>query len=158
MNIYNERNLIMINKLLVATLLMTTVVMAQPGRGFGKARMGWDDQLKLTSQQVEQIQKSRTAFQTKAIDLRADLQKLRLELRGQLRADKPNKTAIDATLDKIAAQQAALEKLRVGHQLEVRALLTDEQKQIFDARPFGRGGGKGLRGHRWGHSGRGRRW
>ena len=88
-NIYIERNLIMINKLLVAALLMTTVVMAQPGRGFSKARMGWDDQLKLTPQQVEQIQKSRTAFQTKAIDMQADLQKLRLELRGQLRADKP---------------------------------------------------------------------
>ncbi len=148
----------MINKLLVATLLMTTVVIAQPGRGFGKAHMGWDDQLKLTPQQVEQIQKSRTAFQTKAIDLRADLQKLRLDLHGQLRADKPNKKAIDATVDKIAAQQAALEKLRVGHQLEVRALLTDEQKQIFDVRPFGHGGGKGYRGHGMGNRGYGRRW
>jgi len=148
----------MINKLLVAALLITTVVMAQPGHGFGKARMGLDDQLKLTPQQVEQIQKSRTAFQTKAIDLRADLQKLRLELNGQIQADKPNKRAIDATLDKIAAQQAALEKLRVGHQLEVRALLTDEQKQVFDARPFGRGGDKGFRGHGMGNRGRGWRW
>jgi len=117
--------------------------------------MGWDDQLKLTPQQVEQIQKLRTASQTKAIDLRADLQKLRLELHGHMQADKPNKRTIDATLDKIAAQQAALEKLRVGHHLEVRALLTDEQKQIFDARPFGCGGGKGYRGH---GRGWGKRW
>ena len=145
----------MINKLLVATLLMTTVVIAQPGRGFSKAHMGWDDQLKLTPQQVEQIQKSRTVLQTKCIDLRADLQKLQLELREQMRADRPNKKTIDATIDKIAAKQAALQKLRVGHHQEVRALLTDEQKQIFDARPFGRGGGKGIRGH---FRGRGKRW
>ncbi len=148
----------MTNRLLIAALLMTTVVLAQQGRGFGKARMGLDDQLKLTPQQVEQIQKSRTAFQTKAIDLRADLQKLRLELRGQLQADKPNKRTIDATLDKIAAKQAALEKLRVEHQLEVRALLTDEQKQIFDARPYGYGCGMGDRGYFRGHGGRGKRW
>ncbi|UCH63831.1 MAG: periplasmic heavy metal sensor [Fidelibacterota bacterium] len=144
----------MINKLLVATLLMTTVVIAQQGRGFGKVRMGWDDQLALSPQQVEQIQKSRMEFETKAIDLRAELQKLRLELRGQVRADKPSKRTIDATLDKIAAQQAALAKLRVEHHLEVRDLLTDEQKQVFDARPFGRGG-KGFSGH---SRGRGRRW
>ncbi len=148
----------MINRLLIATLLMTTVVLAQPGRGFSKARMGLDDHLKLTSQQVEQIQKSRTAFETEAIDLRADMQKLQLELRGQMRADKPNQKAIDATIDKIAAKQAALQKLRVGHHLEVRALLTDEQKQIFDARPFGHGSGRSCCGPGMGHRGRGRRW
>ena len=148
----------MINRLLIATLLMTTVVLAQPGHSFGKARIGLDDQLKLIPQQVEQIQKSRTTLQTKCIDLRADLQKLRLELREQMRADRPNKKTIDATIDKVAAKQAALEKLRVEHQLEVRALLTDEQRQTFDARPFGHGGGKGFRGHGMGRRGRGRRW
>ena len=155
MNIYNERNLTMINKLLVATLLMTSVVFAQPGHGFRAVHPGLDDQLKLTPQQVEQIQKLRTAFQTKAIDLQADLKKLQLELREQMRAERPSKRTIDATLDKIAAQRAALEKLRVGHRLDVRALLTDEQKQMFEARPFGRGRGMGYRGHR---RYRGRRW
>lgn len=150
----------MINKLLTATLLMTAVVFAQPGRGFMVARMGWDDQLKLTPQQVEQIQKLRTAFQTKAIDLRADLQKLRLELREQMRAERPSKRTIDATIDKIVAKEGDLEKLRVGHRLDVRALLTDEQKQIFGARPFGRGGrmGMGFRAPRQGFRGRGGRW
>ncbi len=148
----------MINRLLIATLLMTTVVLAQPGHGFGKARMGLDDQLKLTPQQVEQIQKSRTVLQTKCIDLRADTQKLQLELREQMRADKPNQKAIDATLDKIAAQQAALQKLRVGHHLEVRALLTPEQRLIFDARPYGYGRGMGDRGYSRGRGGHGKRW
>jgi len=145
----------MINKLLVAALLMTTAVFAQPGRFFGAARPARDDQLNLTPQQVEQIQKLSTAFQTKAIDLRANQQKLRLELNEQLRADSPNRKAINATLDKIAAEKVALEKLQVGNRLDVRALLTDEQKQIFEARPFGRGGGKGFRGH---SLGRGWRW
>ncbi len=145
----------MINKLLAGLLLMTTVVIAQPGHGFRAVHPGLDNQLKLTPQQVEQIQKLRTAFQTKAIDLRANMQKLQLELREQMRADSPNRRAINATLDKIAAEKVALEKLQVGHRLDVRALLTDEQKQMFEARPFGRGGGKGYRGH---YLGRGRRW
>ncbi len=61
----------MINKLLAGLLLMTTVVIAQPGHGFRAVHPGLDNQLKLTPQQVEQIQKLRTAFQTKAIDLRS---------------------------------------------------------------------------------------
>jgi Spy/CpxP family protein refolding chaperone len=145
----------MISKLLAATLVITSIVFAQPGLGFRAARMGLDDQLKLKPQQVEQIHKIRTAIQTQCIDLRADLQKLRLELRGQMRAERPNRKAIDATVDKIAAKRASMEKLRVGHHLEVRALLTDEQRQVFDARPFGLGRGKGIRGYRRGH-GRGR--
>ncbi len=150
----------MINRLLIATLLITTAAFAQPGRGFGMARPGLDDQLKLTPQQVEQIQKLRTAFQTKAIDLRANQQKLRLELNEQLRADSPNRRAINATLDKIAAEKVALEKLQVGNRLDVRALLTDEQKEVFEARPFGRGGrmGMGFRAPRQGLRGRGGRW
>ena len=152
----------MINILLIATLLITTAAFAQPGRGFGMARPGLDDQLKLTPQQVEQIQKLRTAFQTKAIDLRANQQKLRLELNEQLRADRPNKKTIDATIDKIAAQRAALEKLQVGNRLDVRALLTDEQKEVFGYLPFGRGGsrgiGMGFRAPRQGLRGRGGRW
>ena len=150
----------MINRLLIATLLITTAAFAQPGRGFGMARPGLGDQLNLTPQQVEQIQKLRTKFQTECIDQRADLQKLRLELRGQMQADKPNKRTIDATLDKIAAKNAALEKLQVGHSLEVRALLTDEQKKVFGSRPFGRGRGMGMgfRAPRQGLRGRSWRW
>ncbi len=152
----------MINKLLVATLLMTSVVIAQPRVNIRVARPAQEDQLNLTPQQVEQIQKLRTAFQTKAIDLRANQQKLRLELNEQLRADSPNRRAINATLDKIAAEKVALEKLQVGHRLDVRALLTDEQKQIFEARPFGRGGsrgiGMGFRAPRQWLRGRGGRW
>ncbi len=135
----------MISKLLAATLVITSIVFAQPGLGFRAARMGLDDQLKLTPQQVEQIQKLRTAFQIQCIDLRAD---------------SPNRRAINATLDKIAAQRATLEKLQVGHHLEVRALLTDEQKKVFEARPFGRGIGMVMkfRAHRQGYRGFGRRW
>ncbi|MFB0515283.1 MAG: Spy/CpxP family protein refolding chaperone [Candidatus Neomarinimicrobiota bacterium] len=142
----------MIKKLLPFLLVSGTMVFAQSWYGPGMCRLLWNEDLKLTKEQQEQITKLGTQFQTQVIDLRADLQKLRLELQEQLRAVSPNKKAIDATLDKINAKQGAIQKLRVNHQLDVRAVLTPEQREIFDSRPFKRGFGKGRLGrdHRGG--------
>ena len=138
-------------------LIPMAAVLAQPGQargGFDKMR---GEQLNLTAEQQEQIDELQTDFQKQAIDLRADLQKLQLELREQMQADQPNKRAIDATLDKLSAKQSELHKLRVYHQLDVRTLLTPEQRQIFDARPHRQDFGMGReRGHRPG--GRMHRW
>jgi len=145
----------MMKKLIPILLIAMTVAWAQPGRGFGHFGMAPDKGLNLTEKQQEQITKLHTQTQTKAIDLRADLEKLQLELRGQLRADSPNKKVIDATVDKIAAKRGALQKLHLNNHLEVRAVLTPEQRELFDSRSSKRGLSKGH-GHRKGHSFR--RW
>lgn len=145
----------MIKKLIPVLLISMTVAWAQPDRGFGHPGMGPDKGLDLTEKQQEQITKLHTQTQTKAIDLRADLEKLQLELRGQLRADRPNKKAIDATVDKIAAKRGTLQKLHLNNQLEVRVVLTPEQRELFDARSSKRSLSTGH-GHRKDH--RFRRW
>ncbi|UCD38497.1 MAG: hypothetical protein JSW54_03190, partial [Fidelibacterota bacterium] len=81
------------NKLMLAIVMMTTVAFAQPGRFLGTRWLTLDDQLNLTPEQTEQIQKLRTAFQTEAIDLQAKVQKLRVELNEQLQAENPNRRA-----------------------------------------------------------------
>jgi len=148
----------MIKRLLPFLLLSGTMVFAQPGFGRGVGRMAWDQDLKLTTEQQEQITKLRTQFQTQAIDLRADLQKLRLELQEQMRTDRPNKKAIDVTLDKINAKQGAMQKQRVNHHLDVLTVLTPEQREIFDSRPFKRGLGQGRPGRGYHRGGRFRCW
>lgn len=145
----------MMKKLIPILLISMTVAWAQPDRGFSHFGMAPDKGLNLTKKQQEQITKLRTQTQTKAIDLRADLEKLQLELRGQLRADRPNKKAIDATVDKIAAKRGALQKLRLNNHLDVRAVLTPEQRELFDSRSSKRGLSKDH-GHKKDH--RFRRW
>ena len=147
----------MIKRMIPFLFIPMAAVLAQPGQGldgFNK-RTGW--QLNLTAEQQEQIGDLRSGFQKQAIDLRADVQKLQLELRDQMRADQPSKRAIDATLDKLSAKQGELHRLRVYHQLDVRVLLTPEQRQTFDSRPHGLGFGmdrerpprRGGHMHRW---------
>ena len=143
----------MTKTILPAMLACVSLAFGQPE---GEHRRGPDQMLPhdLDPEQQEQIMKLRDEFQVQAIDLRADLQKLRLTLRQQMRADKPNIRAIHSTVDQIAAKQGALEKLRVNQRLKVRALLTPEQRRTFDARPFRHGkdhfGGRRSHGRRRG--------
>lgn len=133
-------------KLWIPLFLMTTaVVWAQPGRGMGFRGIGWDNMMNLTVAQQEQVTMLRSDYQKRRIDTQANLQKQRLVLRELMWAEKTNQKAIDAAIDKISAQENALQKLWVDHRLEVRTILTPGQRQLFDARPAGPGwGGRGA--------------
>jgi len=133
----------MIKRLLPILLMLVAAVFAQPGRGGGLARLSWDYELNLTTEQLGQINRLRSQYQSQRIDLSADLQKQRLELRELMQAERTNQKKIDANLAEIAERQQAMKKLWVQHRLEVRALLTDDQRVLFDARPFGAGPGMG---------------
>lgn len=145
----------------ISLLVLMAGLSAQGRGGFGRG-IGWNDDLNLTTEQIKQIDGFRTDFRKAQIDVRADMQKLRLELKELMQVDNPNQKAIDAQLEKIQDKELALEKLRVRHQLEVRSLLTDEQKVLFDQHSFDRGRGHsgkgrhgGSDGHRPGNRGRG---
>jgi Spy/CpxP family protein refolding chaperone len=145
----------MIKKLMPLLLMPLAITLAQPVHGFGARHKAWDKDLDLTKEQRETITDVRTEFQKQAIDMRADMQKLRLDLQEQIREDKPNRKAIEATVDKITAQQNTMMKARVKTHLDVREVLTPEQREKFDARSWKQGMGKGRgrrpgRGHgRW---------
>ncbi len=133
--------------LLAALAACATLALGQPGDRFGHGHRAFDQQLDLSTEQRDQVFQLRTVAQSQAIDLRADVQKLRLKLQGQLRADKPGIRAINGTIDEIAAKRAGIVKLRVNQRLQVRALLTPEQRRLFDVRPF-RLPDHGIDGHR----------
>jgi Spy/CpxP family protein refolding chaperone len=123
--------------------------------------MTMDDDLQLTKEQREQIMEIRSNLQKQMIDLQADQKKLHLDLHEQLRKDKPNRKTIDATLAAINNKQGAIKKLHVDQHLQVREILTPEQRDKFDSRPIKSGRfdkGRGKRGRRHHPGGKMQRW
>ena len=93
--------------------------------------------LDLTDEQKKKIGDIRDRQMRKSIAARADLQIAALDLHKLIRADKPDQRAIDTQIDKIAGMRASLRKAQVASMLEMRGVLTDDQrKKLQDARPM----------------------
>jgi Spy/CpxP family protein refolding chaperone len=99
------------------------------GGGFGARLL---ERLDLTQQQRDQLAALRDQEQRKAIETRAQLEVARLDLRKLMRAEKADRTAIDAQIDRLATLRAQLQKDRVGMMLDTRALLTAEQRKKLE--------------------------
>jgi Spy/CpxP family protein refolding chaperone len=104
--------------------------------GFGlRARMA---ELNLSQDQKDRIAAVHDKTARAMIRSRADLQTARLDMRELLRSDNPDERAIDAQIDKIAAIRADMAKARMGARLEVRSILTPEQRsKLREPRPRG---------------------
>jgi Spy/CpxP family protein refolding chaperone len=82
--------------------------------------------------------------------LRAEMETGNLELQELVRAE-AGEAAIFAKLDEVGALRTEMTKKRMAMQLEIRAQLTDEQKEMMDEKRTmmghkGAGGGCGLGG------------
>jgi Spy/CpxP family protein refolding chaperone len=86
-------------------------------------------QLGLTDQQRDRIAEIRDRHQREAIEQRARLRLARLDLHKLLRADRPDRGAIDRQIDELARLRAELGKARIGSMLEVRSVLTPAQQR-----------------------------
>jgi len=64
----------------------------------------------------------------RGIQERADIQIAALDLHKLVRADQPDQKAIDAQVDKLAGMRAQLQKERIATLLEMRSVLTAEQR------------------------------
>jgi zinc resistance-associated protein len=65
------------------------------------------------------------------------------ELKALIITDKPDKAAIDKKIEEIGALRVQVQKKHMAGKLEVRAMLTPDQRVGFDRR-FGREGGCGM--------------
>jgi Spy/CpxP family protein refolding chaperone len=120
----------------LALVLAGGTALAQPsdrpmmGRG-GQGMMGGQtarmQKLNLTDEQQAQIQKLRVDFQRKAIQNEAKIRLARLDLAQMMRADKPDRSAIEKTIREIASVQTDTKLARVDEMLAIRGLLTPEQ-------------------------------
>ncbi|MBC7185767.1 MAG: Spy/CpxP family protein refolding chaperone [Calditrichaeota bacterium] len=123
--------------LLVLSALLTgqpAFSQEKPAEGPGLAAM-YCHIPNLTDEQKQKIEQLHQAFLKEIQPLRNQLRSERFALMSLKTANNPDQKAINAKIDALAKLRADLEKKQVAHRLQIRNLLTDEQKAVFDARP-----------------------
>ena len=157
-----------------AALLFAGVLVAgmnaQPARGWGyggygrsggeadfegPGRMARWSHLDLTDAQQEQLQALRLEHYKEVKPLRSKMAELKARERTLMLEDKVDMKALNSVIDEQSELSNNIRKLRAAHRVDVRALLTDEQKMILDQRNSfrhqRRGGNYGRGpGHGWG--------
>ena len=109
----------------------------------------------LTQEQKDQIEKIRTAQMKKALPLRNQINEQKARLRTLTTGDNADTKAAAKVLAKIEDLKSDLTKQMVRTRLDIRNVLTDEQKIMFDARRGMMGQkGKGFKGNGQGMKGR----
>jgi Spy/CpxP family protein refolding chaperone len=113
------------------------------GRGMGAAMHALD----LSSDQKKRMADIRDRQQRSAIKAQADMRLARLDLRKLMRADTPDRRAVESQIEKLGAMRTAMQKSRVGMMFDLRAVLTQEQRdKLKDWRENGRPGDEEERG------------
>lgn len=90
------------------------------------------DRLELTEDQKAQIEEYRLAHMKSMQSLKNQLNIKRAELQASITSDNPEKKEIDVLIDEISNLSEQQMTARIYHQLDVRGILTEEQKVKFD--------------------------
>ncbi|MEW6411774.1 MAG: hypothetical protein AB1483_04780 [Candidatus Zixiibacteriota bacterium] len=135
--------------------LAAPVAMAQPGQGGGdcdgpgfgpqgmhrgmgkhmgqhdgmpglRAILAHADELKLTDEQQDKLEKMMTTFQTERVDKKAALEKAEINLRALMRDD-ADQGQIFAAIDQVAKLKADMKKMHYTHFQQAKGVLTAEQ-------------------------------
>ncbi len=103
----------------------------------------------LSEAQQESISALRSKRLEQGVQHRAQMDALRAKKRELSVQASPDMAQVDALIDQMESLRSAHLKEAAAHRQAVRALLTDEQRAIYDARavgPMGRGGrGQAMR-------------
>jgi hypothetical protein len=125
-------------------LALTIPVFAQGGRPIPQS----NDVVDLSEEQLVQVQELRIAFQNEILPKRIEINTGYMEL-DNLYMQNADQETIDAKGSALEMLEMELDKAYDTHQQQIRALLTDKQKVIFDqfgglGMGVGLGGGYGL--------------
>jgi len=87
----------------------------------------------LTKEQTVQIKKIKEEAREKVAPQRKEIKDLRSKLSTLKMAEKPDMKQINGLIDQSAKIKAEMEKSRTVYELEVRSILTLEQRKVVDA-------------------------
>ncbi len=130
-------------------VLAAALSMMGPGMGAGPG-IGMlmnpmvQQELGLSQDQVEKLQKVFDDMQMQTIDIKADIAKLTLQMKQMMRSENPDEKAVDQLIQQISDKRAEMQTARVKAMLQVRKILSKEQFEKFQAMkpPFKAKGGK----------------
>ncbi len=97
--------------------------------------------LGLTDEQQDELSKIEFATKKKMIDLKATLQKERLELQELMSADDLNASAIKRQLDAVAGAETDMKFEKISSMIAAQKVLTKEQKELLKEKCCMSGGG-----------------
>jgi len=107
-----------------------------PGMGAGHGAMMLKG-LGLTADQQKKVAVIHERAQRQMIQQQADLRIATMDLQQLMRAETPDRTKIDAQIDRLLQLRAGMQKSRTATVLEVRALLAPEQLKKWRETPMG---------------------
>lgn len=113
-------------------------------RHFNRGEMMMQVLPDLTDEQKEKIKELRLGLMKEALPIRNQIAENWAKLKTISTADPVDMKAIDKLIDENSILQASLKKEKAANHQEVRKLLTDEQRIVFDSRA-GRGDRFGRR-------------
>lgn len=107
--------------------------------------------LQLSEDQQAKIATLRLALTEKNLPVQNKLGEMRAKMQSLKTGNNQDLKAISNLIDEMSNTQAQIKKNAAEHQLAVRALLTDDQKVMFDARQGRQGNrGQGMHGNKAG--------
>lgn len=142
----------LISGTLIALMLLGTSAVYAQHNGPDSRR---DNGLKLTEEQKAKIKDIRTASYKEIKQLQNQMGELKAKQRTLTTADKPDMNAINANIDEITKVQNKMMKIREANHQQIRSLLTDEQKMMFDSKKMKHERQGQMRMHRGGEEFRG---
>jgi len=159
------------NVIIVAVVFALAMPMAALAQGFGGGPRGGEggpsmrgpggpggkgprmaEELGLTEEQMSKMRDIHSKNRKTMIDQKATIQKAMLDLTDELQKEKPDKAAVEKSIEQIVKTKADIERAKLNSMVELSALLTPEQKKkaaekmVNSQLMGGMGGGMGPRG------------
>ena len=129
-------------KLFILTLVFSGLFiassMAQPPGKKGGPHPGMEEKIlnkipDITEQQIEQIKDLKTKHMKEVLPLRNQLQEKEAQLQTVSTGEKVNMDKVNKTIEEISAIKLSMAKKRAAHRQQIRQLLTEDQRVVFDS-------------------------
>jgi Spy/CpxP family protein refolding chaperone len=106
-------------------------------RGFRGDRERIHTRLNLTEEQDATINTLRAEHRKKMIDIRSEIRKIQVDLEAELKADNPDMNKVEGLVKQQENLRTTQRLGQISHRNEVSALLTPEQREIYNQRYMG---------------------
>jgi Spy/CpxP family protein refolding chaperone len=139
-----RRKLVTISIVAIVALALfaTTAVAQRGGRGDRMGRMQGGGPI-FTEEQREEIQEIHKKYDEERVELANRVRVLHMEMAELMSADEPDFDAIETKIEDVHAVKLELAKMRLRIHKEIRPLLSEDQRALFD-RGFGMMGHRGM--------------